>query len=72
MNSLGYHELFLNGEKVGDNVLTPAVSQYNKRSHVITYDITGIVKKAGMILYSGWAMAGTAKDSPELTGTDRW
>jgi alpha-L-rhamnosidase len=45
INSLGYHEVFLNGQKVGDKVLTPAVSQFNKRSHVITYDITGQVKE---------------------------
>ena len=44
VNSLGYHEIFLNGEKVGNNILTPAVSQFNKRSYVITYDITGLVK----------------------------
>ena len=55
VNSLGYHELFLNGEKVGDNVLSPAVSQYNKRSYVITYDITGLVRegKNDIILWLG-------------------
>ena len=45
VNSLGYHEVFLNGQKVSDRVLTPAVSQYNKRSHVITYDITGLANE---------------------------
>ncbi len=45
VNSLGYHEVYLNGEKVGNKVLNPAVSQFNKRSYVITYDITGSVKE---------------------------
>ena len=45
----------MNGEKVGDNVLTPAVSQFNKRSMVITYDITGLVKEGrnDIILWLG-------------------
>lgn len=44
VNSLGYHELFINGEKVGDEILSPAVSQLNRRSLIVTYDITGYVK----------------------------
>jgi alpha-L-rhamnosidase len=43
VNSLGYHELYLNGEKTGDKVLTPVVSQFNKRSLAITYDITDLI-----------------------------
>jgi alpha-L-rhamnosidase len=55
INSLGYHELFLNGEKVGNKVLTPAVSQFNKRSLVITYDITRLLREGrnDMILWLG-------------------
>ncbi|MDR3185186.1 MAG: alpha-L-rhamnosidase N-terminal domain-containing protein, partial [Prevotellaceae bacterium] len=30
VNSLGYHEVYLNGEKVSKDVLSPAVSQLNK------------------------------------------
>ncbi|MCE5345335.1 MAG: glycoside hydrolase family 78 protein [Bacteroidales bacterium] len=45
VNSLGYHEVYLNGAKVGDKVLTPAVSQFNKRSQVITYDISSLIRK---------------------------
>ena len=58
VNSLGYHEVYMNGDKVGDAVLTPAVSQFNKRSHVITYDITSCAKKGKndlmLWLGSGW------------------
>lgn len=45
VNSLGYHEVYLNGEKVGSDVLSPAVSQFNKRSLAVTYDLTPHVKK---------------------------
>lgn len=45
INSLGYHELYVNGVKVGDEVLQPAVSQLDKRSLKISYDITPYVHK---------------------------
>ena len=38
VNSLGYHEVHLNGKKIGDAVLQPAVSQTDKRSLICTYD----------------------------------
>ena len=55
VNSLGYHEVYLNGTKVGSNVLTPAVSQFNKRSQVITYDITSTLHKGrnDIVIWAG-------------------
>ncbi len=44
INSLGYHEIYLNGKKVGTAVLSPAVAQFNKRSQVITYDVSDYLK----------------------------
>lgn len=35
--SLGYHEAFLNGERLSDAVLQPAVSQLDKRALIVTY-----------------------------------
>jgi len=62
VNSLGYHEVYLNGKKVGDGVLSPAVSQFNKRSWVITYDLSSLVKKGrnDLVLWlgSGWYSSG--------------
>jgi len=40
VTSLGYHEVYVNGEKVGDYVMQPAVSQLDKRALTVTYDIT--------------------------------
>ena len=45
VNSLGYHEVYLNGEKVTDAVLTPAVSELAKRSLSVTYDLTSLLKR---------------------------
>lgn len=62
VNSLGYHEVYLNGSKAGDYVLTPAVSQFDKRSLVLVYDVTSLIKKGrnDLILWiaQGWYSSG--------------
>lgn len=71
VNSLGYHEAFLNGQKLSDAVLAPAVSQLDKRSLIVTYDVTGLLRKGENQLLlaagSGWYKSttfGTAYDGP--------
>lgn len=39
LTSLGYHEVFLNGEKIGRAVLSPAVSQLDRRSLILVYEL---------------------------------
>lgn len=62
VNSLGYHEVWINGAKVGEYVLSPAVSQFNKRSLALTYDITDLLRKGSneLILWigQGWYSKG--------------
>lgn len=41
---LGYYELRINGEKVGDHVLDPGWTDYDKRSLYVTYDVTNQLK----------------------------
>ncbi|SFC66472.1 alpha-L-rhamnosidase [Parapedobacter composti] len=56
-SGIGYHEIRLNGEKVGKNVLDPAKSDYSKRIYYTTHDITERLKEANVILISvapGW------------------
>ena len=45
VNSLGYHEAYINGLPVSDAVLTPAVCEFDTRSLIVTYDVTSLVKK---------------------------
>ncbi len=58
VNSLGYHEAWLNGEKVSDAVLQPAVSQLDRRSLIVVYDVSRLLKKGSNELIiaagSGW------------------
>jgi alpha-L-rhamnosidase len=60
--ALGYFELFINGEKVGSEVLAPAVSNFSKRSYYRTYDVTGYLKKdknsLGIWMGTGWYSPG--------------
>jgi alpha-L-rhamnosidase len=59
---LGYFELYINGQKVGDEVLAPAVSNFSKRSYYRTYDVTGYLKKGvnslGIWMGTGWYSPG--------------
>lgn len=58
ISTLGYHEACINGEKVSDAVLTPAVSQLDKRALIMTYDVSSLVRKGSnsIVLHtgSGW------------------
>ncbi len=38
--SLGYHEVYVNGTQVGDDVMQPAVSQLDKRANIVSYIIS--------------------------------
>ena len=49
-SGLGLSELYVNGEKIGDHVLSPAFAQYNKREFYVTYDVTKNLKQGGNAL----------------------
>ena len=55
---LGWGELYLNGRKVGDRVLDPVVTQFDRRAGYVRYDLSGLLKKGknvfGVILGNGW------------------
>ena len=55
---LGYSELYLNGKKVDDGVLQPVVTQYDRRTGYLRYDVTPLLQKGenvfGVILGNGW------------------
>lgn len=59
--SIGYHELYVNGARVGTSVLSPAVTNLQKRGLYVTYDITGHLKQGDNVIAvwtgPGWARA---------------
>ncbi len=58
--SVGYHELYVNGKKIGDDVLSPAVTDHTKRARYIAYDIAGELKPGqnviGLWLGASWSV----------------
>ncbi|HNC97881.1 MAG TPA: family 78 glycoside hydrolase catalytic domain, partial [Myxococcota bacterium] len=57
-SSLGIHEFYLNGKRVGDAFFEPGWSDYSKRAYYRTHDVTGLLKPGtnavGAILADGW------------------
>jgi alpha-L-rhamnosidase len=58
VTSHGFYELQLNGNKVGDQVLTPGWTSYGKRLQYQVYDVTNMLLKGnnavGAVLGDGW------------------
>lgn len=58
VNSRGYHELYWNGELVGDKVLQPAVSQLDCRTMIVAYDVTPLLRRGRnelmLMVGQGW------------------
>ena len=58
--SVGYHELYVNGEKIGDGVLAPCVSDHTTRARYIAYNIADKIKPGentiGIWLGTSWSI----------------
>ncbi|WP_163714828.1 family 78 glycoside hydrolase catalytic domain [Mangrovibacterium lignilyticum] len=54
----GIYEVFINGEKVGNDHYNPGQTQYNKTHFYQTYDVTGLLKEGknamGAMMSEGW------------------
>jgi alpha-L-rhamnosidase len=57
VSGLGYFDLYLNGRLVGDSVMTPVMSDYQKKIHYVTFDVTAHLRQgrnaAGVLLGNG-------------------
>ena len=57
MSGLGLSELYINGKKVGDAVLSPGMTEYDKRALYVTHDVTALLHRGpnaiGVILGNG-------------------
>ncbi|WP_372772738.1 glycoside hydrolase family 78 protein [Mangrovibacterium sp.] len=57
VTSLGLYQLFINGEKVGDQLFTPGYTSYKKRVQYQAYDVTSMLQKdnaIGAMVGDGW------------------
>ena len=59
LNVSGYAELYINGQKAGRDVLTPAISNLEQRSFYVTYDVSKLLRQGSntiaVWLGRGWA-----------------
>jgi alpha-L-rhamnosidase len=57
-SALGLYEIELNGQRVGEDVLTPGWTDYHKRVYYVAYDVTKQLKEGdnaiGAALGDGW------------------
>ncbi|WP_017434120.1 glycoside hydrolase family 78 protein [Saccharococcus caldoxylosilyticus] len=58
VTGVGLYELYLNGERVGEDLLTPGWTSYKKRLQYQTYDVTHQLQEGsnaiGIMLADGW------------------
>lgn len=56
--SAGYHELFINGQRVGENYLDPGYTHFDKRILYVTHDVTKLLRQGenalAAVLGNGW------------------
>lgn len=62
VNVLGYYELYVNGRKVGTDLMSPALTDYRARSLYLVYDVKPFLRKGrncvGLWLNQGWYRKG--------------
>ncbi|MBN2412501.1 glycoside hydrolase family 78 protein [candidate division KSB1 bacterium] len=75
VTSLGLYEMELNGQRVGDEVLTPGWTSYDTRLQYQTYDVTGLLKQGdnvvGITLGDGWFRGNLAWQDQRNTYGDK-
>ena len=61
ISGLGWSELYINGKKVSDDVLSPSLTDYSQEVLYRTYDVTSFLKSGanavGVMLGNGWYCA---------------
>ncbi len=68
--SVGYHEVYVNGKKIGNDVLSPSVTDHSKRARYVAYNIAPELKPGKNViaiwLGTSWSVFGPyiVKDRP--------
>ena len=66
VSTLGYHEIYLNGQRIGDDVLAPSVVEFSKRHQAMTYRLEGKLRQGrnDLVVWLG----GGFYDNPKIVG----
>lgn len=58
--SIGFHEVYVNGKRIGEEVMAPVVSDHTKRARYVVYDIAPYLTKGknviGIWLGTSWSI----------------
>ncbi len=73
VTSLGFHEVLLNGRRVGDHLFDPVQSDFSRRVYYVTHDVSEEIacgqNIVGVALGKGWywqGVKGVTRDRPAL------
>ena len=61
LSAQGLYRAFLNGQRVGQDLLTPGWTCYDDRIAYQAYDVSALLKRARTGWRSGWATAGIGR-----------
>ena len=54
----GLYELLINGRRIGDHILDPMYTRFDRRNLYVTYDVTAVLRQGenaiGVLLGNGW------------------
>ena len=73
ISGLGYYEMYINNRKVGDHVLDPAQSSYDKRVYYASYDVKDYLSQENVLLVAvapGWYGMPKLRMQMEIAYTD--
>lgn len=73
ISGLGFYELTLNGQKVGDHVLDPAITEFPQKILYSAYDVTSQIQNGGnalgVVLGDGWYHQSQLMEGGGIYGT---
>lgn len=75
ITSLGLYEVYLNGNIISKDVLTPGWTDYEKRIQYQTYDITNLINQGansfGVILGDGWFKGNISRKTDSVKNNEK-
>ena len=68
ISGLGYYELYINGEKVGDHVLSPNHTNYDRRQSPVDFDEQEVGNMSTRVLYETWDITSFLRHGENILG----
>lgn len=68
ISGLGYYELYINGKKVGDHVLSPNHTNYDRRQSPVDFDEQGVGNMSTRVLYETWDITSFLQHGENIFG----